>query len=111
MVRKKYSLYRSLLCAQIQFMDTGYIWIPSLVFETAICFFTVIKTYQKAIKEQAMGSRILVVLFRDGLLYYVVCIVFLVPTVKTNALHRSLLVRKMLIGRGYGNFHSNCDPF
>ncbi|PVF96080.1 hypothetical protein CPB86DRAFT_861362 [Serendipita vermifera] len=54
----------------------GYIWIPALVFETVVCFLTVHKTYQKAIRQYGMGSKLLVVLFRDGVIYYFIIVVF-----------------------------------
>ncbi|PVF96082.1 hypothetical protein CPB86DRAFT_527151 [Serendipita vermifera] len=52
----------------------GYIWIPALVFESAICFLTILKTYQKAITQYGMGSKILNVIFRDGIFYYLIIV-------------------------------------
>ncbi|PVF96081.1 hypothetical protein CPB86DRAFT_762859 [Serendipita vermifera] len=48
----------------------GYIWIPALIFESVICILTVLKTYQKAVNLYGTGSKILVVIFRDGIISY-----------------------------------------
>jgi hypothetical protein len=55
----------------------GYVYIPALILESGICLLTVLKTYQKASVVYKMGSSLFMVLYRDGVAYYVVCIIYI----------------------------------
>ncbi|CAG8620953.1 9915_t:CDS:2 [Acaulospora colombiana] len=49
----------------------GYIYFPALILEAVICFLTVIKTYQKATGMYPSKTNLFLVLYRDGVSYYV----------------------------------------
>lgn len=52
----------------------GFIWIAPMIFETTIFLITSMKLYQKAKQTYSIGSELLSVLYRDGVVYYVVII-------------------------------------
>ncbi|PVF96079.1 hypothetical protein CPB86DRAFT_816676 [Serendipita vermifera] len=52
----------------------GYIYFPALILEAAICFLTVVKTYQKATDMHRSKSNLFLVLYRDGVAYYVIVV-------------------------------------
>ncbi|PVF96085.1 hypothetical protein CPB86DRAFT_527252 [Serendipita vermifera] len=52
----------------------GYIWIPALLFETVICIQTVLKVHKKVFGTYRLGSKLFLVLFRDGVGYYVIIV-------------------------------------
>ena len=52
--------------------SAGFIWLPSMIFETTVFLFTIVKLYQKARETSHLGSNLLVILYRDGVCYYFV---------------------------------------
>lgn len=52
----------------------GYIWLPSVIFETTVFMLTIVKLYQKARQTSHVGSTLLVILYRDGVCYYFIMI-------------------------------------
>ncbi|PVF97481.1 hypothetical protein CPB86DRAFT_423819 [Serendipita vermifera] len=55
-------------------LDMVLVWIGPMVFETIIFAITVLKLYQKASELYALGSKLLMVLYRDGVCYYFIII-------------------------------------
>ena len=47
-----------------------------MIFETTVFLFTIFKLYQKALETSRMGSSLLVTLYRDGVCYYFVIMLY-----------------------------------
>jgi hypothetical protein len=73
----------------VNYIGTGYIWIPALLFETVICIQTVFKVQKKVFGTYRLGSRLFLVLFRDGVGYYVVSIIEVSLQLKDKFTHFS----------------------
>ncbi|CAG8569065.1 13423_t:CDS:2 [Acaulospora colombiana] len=60
--------------ATFQYVESckGYIYFPALILEAVICFLTVAGTYQKATGMYPSETNLFLVLYRDGVSYYVV---------------------------------------
>ncbi|PVF97483.1 hypothetical protein CPB86DRAFT_785784 [Serendipita vermifera] len=55
-------------------LDMVLVWVGPMVFETIIFAITVLKLYQKASQIYTLGSKLLMVLYRDGVCYYFIII-------------------------------------
>ncbi|KAG8800384.1 hypothetical protein FRB91_000585 [Serendipita sp. 411] len=52
----------------------GFIWLAPLIFETTTFLLTIRKLYENAAEEYALGSKLFMTLYRDGVCYYLVII-------------------------------------
>ncbi|PVF97484.1 hypothetical protein CPB86DRAFT_423997 [Serendipita vermifera] len=61
-------------------VDMGAVWVGPMIFETTIFIITLIKLYQNASRTYALGSKLIMVLYRDGICYYLIIIVLRILT-------------------------------